>query len=329
MKSLKDLRKRRMSVLSIQKVIEAMRMIAKSKYAFTSKQALAFRPYHEKFQEIVNSLLEATIEEQVTTPNNKHLLIVMTSDRGMCGAFNTSLINYIKNFVSKNIDEDFLLLCVGSKGFMQLKDAFSVLHRTFAFEKVKFIDAQNICDNIYNLMDKHNIEKCSVIYTKLISVFKQKISIKQLIPFQQDAPKERTIGNSPVLNNQNNITSQSESHHKNNDGYDSVNHNGRYDQDGDLDENNAYESNQSISPIILFEPNHAFLLKKLQHRNLAASIYYALLENAASEQAARMNSMDGASTNAKDMFKELNLEYNATRQALITKEISEIVAATN
>ena len=280
MRSLKDLRQKRQSISSIQKVIEAMRMISKAKFNHVNRQNIEFRTYYRKFIKIMNDLLNNTIDQQPAPTNNKQLLVVVSSDRGMCGSFNMLIVNRVKRFILDHKSGDIYLLCVGSKGFSQLENIGNILHRTLAFERVKFIDAQSISHDMESLLRENDIQRCSIAYTKMHSILRQEVVIESMLPLKIE---------------------------------------GRQAEKPD-------EASQALKPITLFEPNHGLIMRNLKSRYFITKIYNALIESTASEQAARMNAMESASKNANDIHHELSLDYNRTRQALITKEISEIVS---
>ena len=280
MRSLKELRQKRQSIASIQKVIEAMRMISKYKFNQVNRQNMDFRTYYKKFIKIMNDLLSSTIDQDSEPTNDKQLLVVVSSDRGMCGSFNMLIVNRVKRFILDHKNNDIYLLCVGSKGFVPLQNIGNILHRTVAFERVKFIDAQSISHDMEKLLKDNDIQRCSIAYTKMHSILHQEVVIESMLPLKIENEEMKKPD----------------------------------------------DNNDELKPVTLFEPNHSLILQNLRSRYFITKIYNALIENTASEQAARMNAMESASKNASDIYHELNLDYNRTRQALITKEISEIVS---
>lgn len=290
MASLKDLRNRIASVQSTQKITRAMQMVAASKLRRAQDAAEAARPYAERMERVLASL-GASLKDQPGAPrllagtgkDDVHLLVVATSDRGLCGAFNTNIIRAARLEAMRLIaaGKTVKIVTVGRKGHQVLRrDQGDRIIRQVDLSHVKrlgFQDASDIADTILAMFEAGEFDVCSIFYAKFQSALVQIVTKQQLIPA---AIEEGAEGQGPDLNGA------------------------------------VYE----------YEPDEEAILADLLPRNIRVQVFRALLENAASEQGARMTAMDSATRNAGDMIKGLTLTYNRTRQAAITKELIEIIS---
>lgn len=291
MPSLKSLRIRINSVKSTQKITKAMKMVAASKLRRAQEAAEQARPYAERMAQILSSLaagqngaenaprlLVGTGSDQV------HLLVVATAERGLCGAFNSSIVKLARRKIEELTAQGktVKILCVGKKGRDQLRrDHASKIMDTVDLSKSKklgFADAQEIADRVLALYEEGQFDVAHIFYNNFKSVISQIPTAQQLIPAM--------VG-----------------------GNDNV-------QPGPDLGGAIYE----------YEPDEETILLQLLPRNLSVQVYRALLENAASEQGARMSAMDNATRNAGEMIKKLTTVYNRSRQAQITKELIEIIS---
>ena len=284
MPSLKDLRNRISSVKSTKKITSAMKMVAAAKLKRAQDNAEKSRPYANKMEEIVLSLITKsnTNNLKFSKTNNKKtvLLIVCSADRGLCGGFNGSIIKYTKNLANtlKNDGKNFKFFFVGKKAYQSLrriyKDLIIDLVSDFANPRIEFDVARSIRDQVLKLFFDNEISECYLIYTKFNSAISQNVESQKLLPVEKDNQAENLT--EPIM----------------------------YD----------------------FEPDEEVILDDIIPKNIAIQIHSALLENLASEQGSRMTAMDNATRNANDMIDRLTLFYNRSRQALITKELIEIIS---
>ena len=289
MPSLKSFRVRIASVKSTQKITSAMKMVAAAKFRRAQEQALAARPYAERMARMLGSLAGAVSSAEGprllagTGADKTHLVVVATSDRGLCGAFNSSIVRGARQFIRQLLADGktVKILCVGRKGRDQLRRDYAKLIvetiEDVGKRRLAFSDAERVTGRILKRFDEGDFDVCTVFYNRFRSAISQIVTKQQLIPFQVEATQSPAAGDDNLA---------------------------------------VYE----------FEPDEEEILANLLPRNLAVQIYRALLENAASEQGARMTAMDNATRNAGDMIKKLSLQYNRTRQASITKELIEIIS---
>jgi len=209
MASLDDLRKRIVSVKSTQKITKAMKMVAAAKLRKAQESAERGRPYSEKMQNIILNLTES-ISDPTNAPkllvgNGKeqtHLCVVMTSDRGLCGGFNTNICRLAKNYFLKVLKEGKTLkiITIGSKGHDQLKREYSkYIVQKLSFKdkkKISFTEADNVGKIIIDLFSKSEFDKCVLFYNNFKNVMTQIPQAQQIIPAEK---KENSKKNDEVF----------------------------------------------------------------------------------------------------------------------------------
>jgi F-type H+-transporting ATPase subunit gamma len=287
MPSLKDLRNRIALVKATQKITKAMQMVAAAKLRRAQMAAESARPYAERMEQVLAGLsasLGAGSQKPMllggTGHDGVHLLVVCTAERGLCGAFNSSIARLARDKAQALIaaGKTVKILCVGKKGNDILKRQFGAniieLIELRSVRQLGFENADVIGRKIISLFEKGEFDVCTLFFSRFRSVITQIPTALQLIP------AEFTAGEAAA-------PSQA-----------------------------AYE----------YEPEEEEILSALLPRNISVQVFRALLENAASEQGARMSAMDNATRNAGDMIKKQTLKYNRTRQAMITKELIEIIS---
>ena len=290
MASLKELRSRIASVKATQKITKAMQMVAAAKLRRAQTAAEAARPYATRMEAVLANLATALQDREGGSPlmvgtgrDDTHLLIVCTSERGLCGAFNSSIVRLTREHATRLLAEGkkVKILCVGRKGFEQLKRQFEariielIEHRSI--RQIGFENAEAVAQKVLELFASGAFDVATLFFSHFKSVMTQVPTAQQVIP--ATIPTEAPSAEASL--------------------------------DGAV-----YE----------YEPDEADILTDLLPLNIAVQIFKALLENAASEQGARMTAMDSATRNAGDMIGRLTLNYNRTRQAMITKELIEIIS---
>ena len=195
MASLDDLRKRIVSVKSTQKITKAMKMVAAAKLRKAQESAEKGRPYSEKMQNII-----LNITESISDPSNApkllvgtgkeqtHLCVVMTSDRGLCGGFNTNICRLAKNYFLKVLKEEKTLkiITIGAKGHDQLKREYGkYIVQKLSFKdikKISFNEANDVGKIIIDLFEKNEFDKCVLFYNNFKNVMTQIPQAQQIIP---------------------------------------------------------------------------------------------------------------------------------------------------
>lgn len=265
-----------------------MKMVAASKLKRSREQAEAAAPYASRMESIVRTLASGaqTDPNKIslltgTGKDKTHLVVVATSDRGLCGGFNSSIIKASKKHIDNLLKEGktVKIFCVGKKGYDILKGQYGnkIISKVDGLGRkgIKFAESSEIAEKILELFEKGEFDVCSIIFNKFKSAITQILTNQQLIPLSID---------------------------------------------------DASNNNEANSIPYDYEPSEEEILEQLLPKNIAIQIYYSLLENNASEQGARMSAMDSATRNSGEMIKKLNLVYNRTRQAYITKELIEIIS---
>ncbi|WP_207480192.1 F0F1 ATP synthase subunit gamma [Arenibaculum pallidiluteum] len=291
MPSLKDLKNRITSVKSTQKITAAMKMVAASKLRRAQDQAEAGRPYAERMARMLSSLA-ANVQAGGEGPrlmagtgkDEVHLLVVMTADRGLCGAFNSSIVREARRQIAllQGQGKTVKIMTVGRKGRDNLRRTHAgLIGQTFeevGRRRLSFADADQIAARVLEMFEAGEFDVCSVVYNRFKSAMTQIVTVQQVVPFAVPESTE------------------------------------------------AAPATDEARALYEYEPDEEQILAELLPRNLSIQVYRALLENAASEQGARMTAMDNATRNAGDMINRLTLTYNRTRQAYITKELIEIIS---
>ena len=197
MASLDDLKKRISSVKSTQKITKAMKMVAASKLRRAQESAEKGRPYSDKMNNIIlnlsNSIADKENSPKLLTGSGEdkvHLCIVMTSDRGLCGGFNTNIIKKAKSYFQKILDEGKTLkiITVGSKGYDQLKRIYKEnIIEKISFKESKhanYFDADKVGKIIINKFEKKEFDVCTIFYNQFKNVITQIPQEQQIIPLK-------------------------------------------------------------------------------------------------------------------------------------------------
>jgi F-type H+-transporting ATPase subunit gamma len=287
MPSLKDLKNRIKSVKSTQKITKAMQMVAASKLRRAQTAAEAARPYAEKMDTVISNIATAAAGSPVapvllagTGKDQVHLLLVCTGERGLCGAFNSSIVRLAREraFALMNQGKEVKIFCVGRKGFEQLRRNFErqIIENVDlrAVRQLCFVNAEEIANKVISRFNAGEFDVCTLFYSRFKSVIAQVPTAQQIIPLVVEAPG----------------------------------------------------TNAGPATSYDYEPEEDEILSSLLPRNLAVQLFRALLENNASCYGAQMSAMDNATRNAGDMILKQTLIYNRTRQAIITKELIEIIS---
>ena len=204
MASLDDLKKRISSVKSTQKITKAMKMVAAAKLRKAQEGAERGRPYSDKMNNIILNLSK-NISEKENAPkllsgsgaDNIHLCVVMTSDRGLCGGFNSNIIKKAKSYFQKILDENKTLkiITVGSKGFEQLKRAYEdKIIEKISFKESKninYFDADKVGKIIIEKFQKEEFDICTIFYNQFKNVISQIPQEQQIIPLKSEINKEK------------------------------------------------------------------------------------------------------------------------------------------
>ncbi len=281
----KEIRTKIKSVQNTRKITKAMEMVAASKMRKAQERMRSARPYAEKIRNVAAHMAQANPEYQhpfmVKRDIKRAGLIVVTTDKGLCGGLNTNVLravtNQLRDLQNKGVETQ--STAIGSKGMQFLgrigaKVVSNVVHLGDTPHLEKLIGAIKVQLDAFTA---GQIDAVYLAYTRFINTMKQEPVVEQLLPLTTDK------------------LTQTEA------------------------------EKQAYSWDYIYEPDAQTVVDELLIRYVEALVYQAVAENMASEQSARMVAMKAASDNAKNVIGELQLVYNKTRQAAITKELSEIV----
>ena len=203
MPSLDDLKKRIKSVKSTQKITKAMKMVAAAKLRKAQESAEKGRPYSQKMQNIILNLTNSINDPQnapkllVGNGNDKtYLCLVLTADRGLCGGFNSNICKLAKTNFKKILNEgkELKIITVGSKGLDQIKREYGkYVIKKFSFKdkkKITFAEAEIIGNEIINLFNNNEFDKCILFYNNFKNVITQIPQAQQIIPAEKKLPIE-------------------------------------------------------------------------------------------------------------------------------------------
>ena len=284
MPNLKDLKNRIESVKSTRKITKAMQMVAAAKLRRAQEAAEEGRPYAERMNAVVTNLAGG-MDLNEDSPKlligrervNTVLLIVATSERGLCGGFNSSIVKLAKMKIAELVSagNTVKIYTIGKKGREQLSREFgSYFFKHFDLSSIKNLSyevALSISKDILLGFNREEFDSALLFFSRFQSVLVQNPTEHRLIPASFDGIEAKK---------------------------------------------SSYE----------YEPEKDEILEELLPQAITTQVFTALLENAASEQGARMSAMDNATRNAGEMIEKLTIKYNRSRQAAITNELIEIIS---
>ncbi|MBS0534673.1 MAG: F0F1 ATP synthase subunit gamma [Proteobacteria bacterium] len=286
MASLKDMRVRIAATKATQKITKAMQMVAASKLRRAQAAAEAARPFAERMEAVLANIATGMAGSDGapkllagTGSDKVHLLIVATGERGLAGAFNSSIVRLAREHINRLQSEGktVKILTVGKKGYEQLRRNYEKLIvdriELRGVRTLGYVNASQIADKVTAMFASGEFDVATLFYAQFKSVISQVPTAQQIIPpkFGGDKPAAAAA---------------------------------------------SYE----------YEPEEEEILGDLLPRYVATQIFRALLENNASFYGAQMSAMDNATRNAGDMIRKQTITYNRTRQAMITKELIEIIS---
>lgn len=292
MATLRDIKTRIGSIISIEKITQAMKMIATAKLRKAQNQIESARPYFIKLESSISKIITSLEDDYnnplIKKPNeiNNIAVIVISSDRGMCGSFNTNLLKETSIALHSYIPQKYpnakiSVLPIGKKAISYFnKLQFPIINR-FAniTDNADFAKVKDIIDEIKIKFLNSEFDLVLVHYVRFINIMKQIPSQIQLLPLPTENKEEK--------------------------------------------ETTKFNLNY------IYEPDKTAILDELIPQLIDSKMWAAILESNTAEQAARRVAMDNATSNANDLIKSLNLVYNNVRQANITREIIEIVSGAN
>jgi F-type H+-transporting ATPase subunit gamma len=296
MATLLDFRRRIRSVKNTQQITRAMKFVAAARLRRAQEAALAARPYAVELARVLRSTM-ARIESPehpllAKRPENNILVIVLTGERGLAGAFNSNVLRKAQEFFRNHQGKKITTIPVGKKGRDSLRRAGFTFAAEYvnALARVDFRTAREIANLVADLYVKEEIDSVYIIFSEFKSVMVPTLAVEKLLPVEAIREDDADKG-------------------------------------AERDQENKKPGAASETPIdYIYEQPEEQILAKLLPRYVETQILRAMLESSAAEHAARMTAMEAATNNANDVIEALTLHMNKVRQAAITKEIIEIVS---
>jgi F-type H+-transporting ATPase subunit gamma len=297
MATLLDFRRRIRSVKNTQQITRAMKFVAAARLRRAQESALAARPYAEELARMLRSIMSRIEEPEhpllAKRPEQNILVIVLSGERGLAGAFNSNILRKAGDFIRKQSGKKIVAIPVGKKGRDSLKKAGFQFAAEYVnvLAKVEFSVARDIAALVTELYTKQEIDAVYIVFSEFKSVMIANLVVQKLLPVEEireEVGKSENAG----------------------------------EKGGD--------TKKDDTPVdYIYEQPEEQLLGKLLPRYIETQVLRSMLESSAAEYAARMVAMDSATKNAGDVIEALTLHMNKVRQAAITKEIIEIVSGAN
>jgi F-type H+-transporting ATPase subunit gamma len=307
MPSLKAIRTRITSVKNTRKITRAMKLVAAAKLRRAQDALIAARPYTTAISRVVGELGEVAGADAhplfQTRPVQKAAIVVMTSDRGQAGAFNTNVVKAVERYAANELSsaQEVSLRIIGRKGNQYFARRRTTITSFDAAPTgpTALESARETANRIIADFTAGKVDAVFVVYNEFKNAASQVTRVKQVLPVVPDAPEK---GAEPKAASADGTGSSMTSATARPDGLADMR-----------------------SSDFIYEPSEQELLTRLVPLYVQVQLYRAALESIAAEFAARMTAMENATKNAGDMISKLTLIYNRARQAAITKELAEIV----
>src|SRR5271168_4965579 len=297
MATLLDFRRRIRSVKNTQQITRAMKFVAAARLRRAQEAAIAARPYAEELARMLRSIMSRVEEPEhpllAKRPEQNILVIVLSGERGLAGAFNSNILRKAGDFIRKQSGKKIVAIPVGKKGRDSLKkEGFQfAAEYVNVLAKVEFSVARDIAALVTELYAKKEIDAVYIVFSEFKSVMTANLVVQKLLPVEEireEAGKSENPGEK------------------------------------------GSDTKKDETPVdYIYEQPEEQLLGKLLPRYIETQVLRSMLESSAAEYAARMVAMDSATKNAGDVIEALTLHMNKVRQAAITKEIIEIVSGAN
>jgi len=290
MAAIKAIKKRITSVTNTKKIMKAMNLVAASKLQKSKARLDAVKPMYYDFKKVIENVKSA-VEDDVSIPFAEEreevkniAYIVLTGDRGLCGAFNSTISKEAFAFVEAHKEQGEKIIAVGSKGFDYFRRrGKNIIQRCeAASEASSFDDADALVKMIIKMYSEGEVDEVYLIYTHFESVLAHIPYIEKLLPLKISASDQE-----------------------------------------------QGEAAATTATFMTYDPDINTFITNAVPMYLSVTVFEAMMESAACEEAARMTSMDSASRNATEIIDDLTLEFNRKRQGMITQEITEIVSGAN
>jgi F-type H+-transporting ATPase subunit gamma len=293
MANLKEVRNRISSVSSTQQITKAMKMVSAAKLKRATNAIVQLRPYANKLKDLLSNLSSSLEDGSSPFLQQREpvrvLVVVVSSNRGLAGAFNANVIKTANNLIAEKYSDQLRagnvsIIAIGKKSqeFYERRKYTVIGNNTELYNNLNFANASLITESIMEGFLKGQYDRVEIVYNHFKNAAMQFLITEQLLPVPKTEEKKEA-----VLKDTKTTTAQVD---------------------------------------YILEPSQAEIIEQLIPKNIKIQLYRAVLDSVASEHGARMTAMDKATENAGDLLKALKLSYNQARQAAITTELTEIVS---
>jgi F-type H+-transporting ATPase subunit gamma len=342
MANILDIRRRIRSVTNTRQITKAMKMVSAAKLRRAQERALSARPYAVMLSNVLKSLVSRVEIYDAKTgaprhpllaqrPENRILLVVITGDKGLAGAFNTNILKAAQRFLSSKQGKNIEIETYGRKGRDFLKrrypgaeprpaDSQEAMRTTIIGEQVGILNAldykiaADLAERAIERYTHDEIDAVYIVFNEFKSVIAQRLVVEKILPIEHVGEAE--IAQAEGLD-------QEEKKRL----IEAAKGTGVSLRSADTTEVDRAAATFATAPVdYIYEQSPEELFSSLLPKYVAIQIFHGLMESVAAEHAARMTAMDAATNNASDMIESLTLAMNRARQAKITKEIIEIVS---
>jgi F-type H+-transporting ATPase subunit gamma len=282
--STRDLKKRIVSTKNTQQTTKAMKMVSAAKLRRSQDAIMSQRPYALEIAKLMSALAgQGAAEGEDTQKKPVSLIVVFSSDRGLCGGYNSNVIRATQNLLNEKAAQGkaVKLVFVGKKAYEIIKNRFKIdlAHYEEFGQKITFRKAGELSRKILPLFETGEVDEVVFIFNEFLNAMTQEVRNDRVLPLNMN-------------------------HHQ-------------------KDEPQAQKLSHELT---IYSPSKQELYDSLSSKYFVIQIFKSLLEAQASEHGARMSAMENATKNAGDMIRKLTLQYNKQRQAMITKELLEIIS---
>jgi F-type H+-transporting ATPase subunit gamma len=339
MANLLDIRRRIRSVRNTRQITKAMQMVSAAKLRRAQERALATRPFGQMITNVLKSLVsrtdvydpetgEALNPLLVRREEKTILLIVVSGEKGLAGAFNTNVLKTAARFIDTKKDKNIDILALGRKSRDYFRRRYPaaleggerkgqiqiVSEHVGLMNRAQFKSAQEISDKVCRLYTEASVDSVYIVFNEFKSVIAQQLVVDDVLPIRTIGEQAHEMTEEATLEERKRRI-------------EAALHAGAGVRGADTTEIDKKAAGFGTAQVdYIYEQPPAELFRDLLPRYIAVQIYRAMLESEAAEHAARMTAMDSATNNASDMIDALTLQMNRVRQAKITKEIIEIVS---
>src|SRR5215467_3488414 len=342
MANILDIRRRIRSVINTRQITRAMKMVSAARLRRAQERALAARPYAQMLTNVLKSLVSRADVYDPATGDVLHpllvhreeknvLLLVVTGDKGLAGAFNANILKAAMRFIESKSGKNIEIEAVGRKGRDFLKrryraaeprkaDSTAAPQTTLVGEqvgvlnKIEYSLASELAERLIERYTHAEIDSVYLVYNEFKSVIAQRLVVEQLLPIERIGAPEIAQAKDMDLEEKRRAIEAAKGA-------------GVPLRPTDTQEADARAAAFASAPVdYIYEQPPKELFRALLPKYVGVQIFHAMLESVAAEHAARMTAMESATNNASDMIDSLTLQMNRVRQAKITKEIIEIVS---